>query len=49
MFTNEETTFADINFFLNFLSSFIFEENHIVEENNPAKKIEKYHGRSRWY
>ena len=38
MFTNEETTFADIDFFLNFLSSFIFQENHIVEENNPAKK-----------
>ena len=45
MFTTEETTFADIDFF-NFLSSFIFKENHLVEENNPLEKnvMEKLDG-----
>ena len=37
MFTTEETTFADIDFF-QFPKSFTFKENHIVEENNPSEK-----------
>ena len=38
MFTTEESTFADIDFFFSFLSSFIFKENHIIEANNPSEK-----------
>ena len=46
MFTTEETTFADIDFFFSFLSSFIFKENHTVAENNSSQKNvpEKLHG-----
>ena len=37
MFTTEETTFADIEFF-QIPKSFIFKANHLVEENNPSEK-----------
>ena len=48
MFTTEETTFADIDFFFSFLRVLFSKKiiSDIVEENNPSEKsvTEELHG-----